>query len=241
MTLPLGVNENLLLIGGVILVLWVLAMIMIVVGIKLYRSHSRDPKVAPANDGETVADGGVVAGNYDALRTQSVENPDVVEFPPPQLKGGRFGTFGEMLGMWRRVRKRRKMAKKGYVQWYLVDETFPTPKFVKPEMKGGGIPELKYKGITYLFPKNGKLPAEEQGLWTYLHKKGEADPVKIDEPLEYAIDGDELSEYLAKRVTSSPPGLLDKLDLNLSPRQIMAAGIVGIILLSIFMRFFGGG
>lgn len=154
--------------------------------------------------------------------------PDIVDIPPPNLQNTRFG-------LWKTYQYRkkvRKYASKGYVKWYLVDDTIPTAKFVKPEGKGGGIPEYEHNGNTYLFPRSEALPSEENGMWVYMHKKGEADPIPLRDPLKDPIPVDVLDEYLTMRPSSSPPSWLGSLDID--PKQAitwMMILIIGVALL----------
>jgi hypothetical protein len=160
--------------------------------------------------------------------------PDVVELPPPNVRGDhRFGPLGEFWSWYRMQRRRQQKAEDGYVQWYLIDGTFPEPKFVKPKPKGGGLPELDHDGGTYVFPREAMLASEREGIWTVVHAKGEAEPINLRDPMRESIAADELDEYLSMRVTSSPPSLLDKLDLN--PQTILYAGI-GLIIAYAFLR-----
>jgi hypothetical protein len=154
---------------------------------------------------------------------------------PPDIKESRLG--------WRNAHKeqkqRKKKAKQGYIQWYLIDETWPEPKYVKPKAKGGGIAEFEHEGHTYLFPRKARLPSEREGMWTVVHRKGEADPINPQESHSPAIKSDTLQEYLTMRVSSSAPGLFDRLDLD--PKTVMMVLIGSIILFAILSDVFGGG
>lgn len=163
----------------------------------------------------------------------------MVELPRPDLRGASFGSFGEVLKMWRHHKKREKLANKGYVQWYLIDDAYPRAVFVKPKQKGGGIPELKHKGERYLFPRSSMVPNESQGLWTVMHKRGEADPINIRDPSKNSIKTDALEEYLSMRVSSSPPGMFDNFDFDVA--DLIKYAMIGIVFLAIMQGVMGGG
>jgi hypothetical protein len=157
----------------------------------------------------------------------------------PDLQNARFGTFSEIWRLWRHHRKRRRLASEGYVQWYLIDDTFPTPRFVQPELKGGGIAELEHDGVTYLFPRRAMVASEQQGLWTVIHKRGEAEPINLREPSRDAIKADEVKEFLEMRVTSSPPSWLDGMDLDAS--QLLKLGLGLIVVYAVVKSSLGNG
>lgn len=163
------------------------------------------------------------------------EQPDdeVVELPPPDLKNARFGVLGELWKLRKQHKKRQKLLKDGYLQWYLVDDSYPQPRFVKPEYEGGTIRELKHNGDRYLFPREAMLPSEQQGMWTVVHKVGEADPINMRDPSRHAIPTDALQEYLTMRPASSPPSFFDKLDLEADDLMKYAVcAFIGLALLN---------
>jgi len=159
---------------------------------------------------------------------------EVVELPPPNLKTARFG----VLRMWRREKKRRKLAAKGYVEWYLVGDGYPRPRYVKPDASGGGVPELWYKGEPYLFPRNKRVPRKDSGMWVMMHKRGDAEPINLQNPEKLTIPTDELKQYLETQVTSGAPSTLDKLDLN---RSTVIMAVLGLIIVYALMQGMGGG
>lgn len=181
-------------------------------------------------------DGESVAGGLPELD----DNPDevdaeIINLEPLNVKESWFPA----IKYWRRHRKRKKYASKGYFQWYLLDGTMPEPKFVKPKHYGGGIPELKHNGTRYLFPPNAALPSEREGIRTIFHKKGEADPVNVRDPSKNAIGSDELNEFLQKRVTASAPSWFDKFDLD--PEDLVKYSIGILILVVTLQGLLGGG
>ncbi len=164
---------------------------------------------------------------------QTDSGGDVVELSPPDLKNTRFGKLGEMWALRRHIKKRQKLIEKGYVQWYLIDDTFPEPKFVKPAYEGGTMRELKHDGARYLFPRDAMLPSERQGMWTVVHKVGEADPVNMSDPARNAIPADALQEYITMRPTSSPPSFFDKLDLDMEDAlKYLVGAFIGLAILN---------
>jgi len=164
----------------------------------------------------------------------SMGGGEVVEIPPPNLKKTRFG----LLRLWRRQKKRRKLAAKGYVEWYLVGDGYPRPRYVKPDASGGGVPELWYKGEPYLFPRNKRVPRKDSGMWVMMHKRGDAEPINLQNPEKLTIPTDELKQYLETQVTSGAPSTLDKLDLN---RSTIIMAVFGLIIVYALMQGMGGG
>lgn len=169
---------------------------------------------------------------------EQLEQDGPVDLPPPDLKKGRLGIFSEIRAVRRHIKKRRKMIRKGYVEWYLVDSSFPRPKYVKPEADGGGIPEYKHNGVRYLFPREAMVANEQNGGWTVVHKKGDAEPINLREPSEHAIPPDILEEYSQLIVTDSPPSLLDRFDLD--ARDAFLYLIVGIVGFAFIQGMMGG-
>jgi hypothetical protein len=197
---------------------------------------------------------GVVIGRHTAdsgpseFQRDLAIDDDEVGLPQPDLKGS-WVPFSGYLNVREYIKKRRKLLNSGYVEWYLVEDGIPKPRFIKPTAKdgnpnrrffqrrasGGGTPEYEHKGTTYLFPRNGGVPNEQQGLLTYFHTKGDAQPIDLRDPPRPALDPDALKELFDRRVTSDEPSFLERLDLDLSPQMIMAGGIVAIALVSVLM------
>jgi len=151
------------------------------------------------------------------LESQDADEPpasDVIELQPPQIRTTRFGLPEKLWRMYRYRRKREKLISKGYVQWYLIDDSFPRPKFIKPEFEGEGLREYQYKGKKYVFPRGAMLPSEEQGMWTVVHKKGEMDPVNLRDPSATSLPADAMKSYLDMKATAAPPSFFDKFDMD---------------------------
>jgi hypothetical protein len=168
-------------------------------------------------------------------RDEEISERDAENGPlrPPSTSGsgGRIAA----LNAYRYQRKRQRKARKGYIQWYLIDgSTFPEPRFVKPKSKAGGIPELDHDGGTYLFPRESMAISEREGMLVAVHVKGESEPVNLSDPVRESIDAEVLDEYLTMRVTSSPPSLLDNIDID--PQTILYAAVGIVLLWAVFQQ-----
>lgn len=155
----------------------------------------------------------------------------VIELEPPNVRNARFGLPEKLWRTYRYRKKRRKLTTNGYVQWYLIDDAWPNPKFVKPEYKGEGQREYEYKDCLYIFPREAMLPAEEQGMWTVIHKKGEMDPINLRDPSATSINADSVSAFLDMKATADPPSFFDKFDLDAgSAIKWMIVGLAGVMI-----------
>lgn len=209
----------------------------------LYKLAGANPKLALSVGLGAIVLGGVFGLGYRMWRgkqdrrieaelestkaVDGLEEGELVSLPPPDLRRSTFGIVGEIFRTWRYLRKRRKLLNKGYVQWLLIDDAYPWPRFVKPKMKGRGVPELKYNDGRYLFPKEGAIPDASAGYWTVIHRVNEADPINLRDPDALAIPADELEEYLDKGLAIGPPSWLDKIDLT--PQKVLMYGIGAIV------------
>lgn len=154
---------------------------------------------------------------------------DLVEIEPPRMN---THLWKQLRRTRKHLRKQEKMASEGYIRWHLVGDSFNQPKYVKPERKGGGIPEKEVDGETYLFPKSAMVPADN-GMWTIIHREGEADPVNLRDPVKTAIDADRLKEYLDLRVSSSSPSWFD----SIGSYDIIKVAIAGVIVFAVIQNF----
>jgi len=161
-----------------------------------------------------------------------------VELSSPEYNS-RLGAIGNAIKQYRHNKKRKKIGGKGYVQWYLIDDSWPEPKYVKPKRKGGGVREYEHDGEIYLFPREAFLSDRRTGAWTVVHRKGELDPIALQEPGKNALDADSAKKWAELTVTSTPPGLLEKLDLDTS--DLMTYLVFGIIALAVGQQVLGGG
>jgi hypothetical protein len=189
----------------------------------------------PAEAAETVPDGGEVERRF---KNEDGE-AELVSFDEPDMETARWGLPQKLWRMRRKMKKRRRFANNGYVQWYLIDDTFPSPKFVKPRTDGSGVPYVKHDGKRYLMPKEAMVASEEQGIWTIAHKANEADPINLRDPSANAIPADTLEEVATLMVTASAPGLLDKFDIDAQTAfQWLILGFIGFVILQSVL---GGG
>jgi hypothetical protein len=148
-----------------------------------------------------------------------------VELQQPDLKSGTFGVLGQVFALREWLRKRRKLLNSGHVQWFLVEDGWPTAKYVKPQRKNGGTPECEHQGTTYLFPKNAAVPDEVGGILTFVHTEGDSQPIHVRDPDRPALAPDAVKALFDRRVTTDEPSLFDRLDLDLDARTIMAGGL----------------
>lgn len=204
-------------------------------------SGSRDPPLDPSAstpmqpDSPTVGGGGDGGESGEDGPAEEARVGEIVEHPPPRMNTKPWRQ------LWRTrkyLKKREKLLGDGYVQWYLIGDSVNRPKFIKPERKGGGIPELDHDGETYLFPPDAKVPSAD-GMWVYIHRQGEADPINIRNPSRMAIDADELKEYLDLRVSASSPGFFDSLGIDAGDMIKLMIGL--IIAYAVFQQVMGGG
>lgn len=159
------------------------------------------------------------------------------ELEPPHLKRTAFEKYLGLLATYRHQRKRRKLAGKGYVQWYLVDSGWPRPKYIKPEDEGGGEFEYEYGGETYLFPSEAMVPDRDAGLWTVVHQRGNAKPINVAKPDEFAISAKQLNDYVTSRVTIEPPSWFS----NLDAEDLIKYGIGAFIAFILLQGLLSGG
>lgn len=168
------------------------------------------------------------------------DDPQVVAFPPPDIRGATFGLPQQYWRVWQWTRKRRKLAKKGYVSWRLVDGTIGWPKFVKPQVENGrNVPELEHNGTRYLFPREAAIPDQQTGMWTFIHRQGEADPVNLNSPWEHATTPEALDKWLTLGVTADPPSFWDRFDMD--AQEVFKWGLIIFMLLVLGQALMGGG
>jgi len=136
-----------------------------------------------------------------------------------------------------RKKKEKNALSKGYIRWYLVDDSISKPKYIQPEFhEGGNIPEFEHKGDTYLFPEDTMIPDADDGIWTVMHREGEAEPIDLRNANEDPIKAHALHEYLTMRVTDTNPGGLGLPGLGnitgMQALQYLIFGIIGLAILS---------
>jgi len=148
-----------------------------------------------------------------------------------------------VLSAWLARRKKQSVLEDGKVRWHLVDSSLSEPMYVEPEAQGGGSqPELKYEGMTYVFPHGASVPSQEEGVPTFVHRKGESDPIDLRDDWDLALDAKALSDYLTMRVTSDAPeggglGFLSDMD----TMDMLRYGILGLVVLFVAFQMMGGG
>jgi hypothetical protein len=191
----------------------------------------------PAMTGGSRPDGGTVDATWSAdAPADDPPDADVVTLEEPSVRTATFGLPQALWWMYRTRKKREKLASRGYVQWYLFDGAFPNPKFVKPKFEGEGIREYKHDGKRYLFPRDAMLATQEQGMWTMIHRKGEADPVNLRDATQSSIPADALEDYLNMRATAQPPSFWDKFDMDASDAiKWLFVAFVAVALLQQFL------
>jgi hypothetical protein len=147
---------------------------------------------------------------------EDVFDEDAVDLKPPHMRTSTFGVVEDVFREWRHRQMEKKLARKGYVKWYLVrGNTLTRPKYVKPEATGGGIPRYEYDGTTYLFHEDAMVADESNAIWTCFHKENETDPIPVRDPLRQGIPTDTVDEWLTLEVaTESPEGGLFGMDLD---------------------------
>lgn len=152
----------------------------------------------------------------------------VVKMPQPDLKDATFGLPQTLWRMRKAHKKRRKLAKKGYVRWFLIDQTFPEPRFVKPKLTGTGEPEVRHDGVPYAFPRNAMVADERTGMYTVIHKRGDSEPINLRDPAKEALPADRVEEWLQLQLHKDPPSWWD--DFDFSGRDIFLA-LLGVVVL----------
>lgn len=146
---------------------------------------------------------------------------DLVEVDPPRMNTKRWRQW---IRTKRWLKKREKLLGDGYIEWWLVGDTVER-QFIKPDQKGGGIPEKEVDGDTYLFPRSALVPSEG-GMWTCIHKRGEADPINLNDPAKESIPSDVLKEYLDLRVSATAPGILEGLGIDMGDLLKIGIGLI---------------
>lgn len=174
-------------------------------------------------------------------RDEDGELPDEVDLEPPTLRGSRFGTLGELVKTWRYLRKTERLAGRGYVQWYCIDDTWPTPKFVKPEDEGAGVREYETDDGIYLFPEEARKPSAETGMWTFVHQKHDPEPVNVIDHRETVFTSEQAKSWLAQVVTAERPsgGMFGWLS-DMSSSQLMALAIGVTVIVAVILGNTGG-
>lgn len=136
------------------------------------------------------------------------------DLAPPRLKGSRLGVLGEFYHWYKRQQQIKRKAGKGYVMWYLFEDSWPEPRFVQPESEGAGVLEYKHDGETYLFDREAMLPDRRTGMWVAAHNADDGTPINLREPDEHAIDPGVLQRWKDAHYQIEPPSFWDQLDID---------------------------
>lgn len=157
----------------------------------------------------------------DEVETNGDIDPELVE--ALDIKTSYFGWLQE----WRTHKAKRRKARKGYIQWYLIDGAWPEPRFVKPKQHAHGMPEYEHKGKTYFFPPGAAVPSAKEGMRTVIHHVDDAKPVNVTEPGKPAIDPASVKKYISMGAVTGPPGWLA--NLNWDTQTMMRVMLMVII------------
>lgn len=152
--------------------------------------------------------------------------PATVDLEPPEVTDGLWG----LIQLWRHQAKGARLAKKGYVRWYKLDARVNRPKWIKPSYSGTGEGEYhdKSDGVKYLFPREAMLSDSRTGAWVAMHRRNEADPINLRDPVMPAVPADRLQEIINLEAEAEKPGFLSGFDLSMP--QILIGGTVIIFL-----------
>jgi len=172
-----------------------------------------------------------------ALSELDVDDGDAPVINPDPVWTGARTAFGEWWATRRRRTKRKKLARKGYVEWHLVEGTFSGPAYVKPNRTGTGVPELDHGGVTYMFPEQASIPSELSGMQCYIHRAGEIDPINLRDPVDHAIAPDQFQEYADMSLQTSSPSWLG----DLSFSDILWYGLIATIVAAVAWSAMNGG
>jgi hypothetical protein len=181
--------------------------------------------------------------DVDAVELPEIDSPEVdadnevdefrgyVELKPPSTSGN------VLLSLWRAYkhgRRQRKLARRGYIRWVRIKNgVWTDPAYVRPEAwVGSPFPIYRHDGGKYYFPRSAGVVDEATGMRTFVHRHGEAEPINLDESEGEVLDAEDLKQAEEMEVATAPPSIWDRLDLDLNPRTLLAAGIAGIMLLA---------
>jgi len=229
------ITNNVLLIVGLISL--IVAVLVSVKGYQISFSDDRDDVDDPPRDGNQSEVATSQEAEFEQVGTEVEDG--VLELPRPTVSNSSFGILGQLWKMRQHYRKEEKLLSRGYVKWFVIDDTWPEPKYVKPEAYGDGVWKVEHDGDPYLFPKGALIPDSRQGIRTVIHKRGEADPINLREPSDVSIPTDVLDEYLTMAVTSSPPSFWDKLGWD--TQDLVRLSVGAAIAFAVVWGVLGGG
>jgi hypothetical protein len=203
-------------------------------GLYLFLNHSGN---SPTEDGDGV-DLPDEVEPVDGVEAMG-DDPQAVRLKQPSYTRMPLGIIKQFWKMRQHYLKEQKLQNKGYVKWFVVRDTWPEPLYVQPEQNADGVPRVYYEGKPYAFPDSGLLPDERQGMLTCIHKHGEADPINVREPADDAIPAQQWHEILNMSLESSPPGLLDRL--NIDGQDAVMYALAATIVVAVGWSLVGGG
>lgn len=169
---------------------------------------------------------------------QHLQRGNPAKLPRPNISNSGLGYVGQLLKMRKHYLKEERLLGEGYVKWYLVDDGWPEPIYIQPEKTGAGEWEYRHDGKVYLFSQGAQLPDERQGMRTYIHKRGEMDPINLSDPVDVSISADTVDEFLQMKNATDPPGLLA--GMNLDSQDIVRYGLIAVVGAAIIWGFIGG-
>lgn len=159
-----------------------------------------------------------------------------VELKPPSTND-RF--LSNVLSAYRHHVRQKKLARRGYVRWIRVENgVWTSPAYVKPESwVGSPVPIYRHNGGKFYFPREAGVVDEQTGIRTYVHRSGEAEPINLDESEAEVLDSKDLRQAEEMEVSTAPPSVWDRLDLDLNPQTLLAAGIGLTMILAVLGGF----
>jgi len=186
--------------------------------------------------------------DVDALAEPDIDPDDVddeeldefegyVELKPPSTKGWFIGT---VYRAYKHQVRQRKLARRGYVRWIRVKNgVWTDPAYIKPQSWAGSpFPIHRHDGGKYYFPRGAGVVDEGTGIRTYVHREGEAEPIDLDESEGEVLRAEDLKQAEEMEVATAPPSVWDRLDLDLNPQTLLAAGIGLTMILAVVSGFF---
>lgn len=163
-----------------------------------------------------------------------------VELPEPKIKTSSSIPGASLYAAWKHHIKKRKLAAKGYVRWIRVENgVWSEPKYVKPQRTDSNkYPIVREDGSKYLFPAEAAAVDERSGMRTWIHRDGEAEPINIHESEGEVLSAEDVLRLEQTEVSTSPPSLWDRMDLDLDPQTILVIGIAATLVLSVVGGWF---
>lgn len=153
------------------------------------------------------------------------EAPEILAPPSAGERGSRFGILGKLLVEYNVRRKRKKLGSMGYVEWYLIEDSWPRPRFVKPKVDATGLPYYETKGERYFFPNYSRLADRRGGVWVAIHQRGDADPINLTQPKPHSLPAKGVAQWAKLVVETKKTGL----PFGLTPMELAKYAVYGIV------------